>query len=439
MGAALRARFAFLALILASFCGETRAGLYYSGETIAELPSQWRGFLIDHRALRMIGAKPAAGRQAGPLRVKYEEAATQLEKTARQRRLKPEESADLGALYVRLGEPAKAIAVLRQAQANFPGHFRVAANLGTAWQMQGDLVQAAANLREAVRLAPGKLQRAEEYQLKLVELRQRHPAGNQELDDLFGVHFVGDNGQFVPGRISATERKRLTAEAPAIAQQLALWLPADGRLLWQLAELANGYGDVRMAAAMMDGCVTEFAMTSPTLRRHRQLLRAAVDELAANTTAGQHGEQHLGGMKPNSRRPLAAAAGTENLPPIRAEGINALPWAVLAETTVDRRVNPTFPKYLTELNGKQVSLSGYIQPLSEDVDLASFLLIEAPVGCWYCEMPEISGIVLVELDQGKTVTYTRSLVQVVGELYLNANDPENFLYTIRKARAKPAD
>src|SRR5262249_37319719 len=29
-----------------------RAGLHYSGETTAELPSRWRGFLIDHRSLR---------------------------------------------------------------------------------------------------------------------------------------------------------------------------------------------------------------------------------------------------------------------------------------------------------------------------------------------------------------------------------------------------
>ena len=46
------------------------AGLYYSGENIAELPSQWRGFLLDQRTLRMAGVKPAPGRPASPLRVK---------------------------------------------------------------------------------------------------------------------------------------------------------------------------------------------------------------------------------------------------------------------------------------------------------------------------------------------------------------------------------
>ena len=31
-----------------------RAGLYYSGEEIAPLPSQWRGFLLDQRILRSL-------------------------------------------------------------------------------------------------------------------------------------------------------------------------------------------------------------------------------------------------------------------------------------------------------------------------------------------------------------------------------------------------
>ena len=35
-----------------------RAGLHYSGETPAELPAQWRGFLLDHRAVRFVGVAP---------------------------------------------------------------------------------------------------------------------------------------------------------------------------------------------------------------------------------------------------------------------------------------------------------------------------------------------------------------------------------------------
>src|SRR5262249_43822795 len=150
-----------------AFAPAARAGLYYSGESFAELPSQWRGFLLDQRSLRNIALKPAAGARANPTRTKYEEEAARLEKKGRAA-LTADEAADLGALYVRLGDAGKAVEVLRDAGRAHPDHFRIAANLGTAWQLQGDLEQAATYLEQAVRLAPGKLEKAEQYQLKLV-------------------------------------------------------------------------------------------------------------------------------------------------------------------------------------------------------------------------------------------------------------------------------
>ena len=159
---------------------------------------------------------------------------------------------------------------MRKGQRNHPNHFAINANLGTAWQLHGDLEQAALCLQQAVKLAPGKYQKAEEYHLKLVRLRLKHKKA-ATLDDLFGVRYVDAQGKYTPGKMAPAEKKKLPAAAVALVQQLALWLPADGRLLWQLAELANVHGDPRTAAAMMDGCVTQFAMNIPELRQHRQL------------------------------------------------------------------------------------------------------------------------------------------------------------------------
>src|SRR5205807_9153931 len=128
---------------------------------------------------------------------------------------------------------SKAVELLRTAQREHPNHFRIVANLGTAWQMQGDLDQAAAALQQAVRLAPGKWQRAEELQLKLVRGRQR-PRDGQAFNDLVGVRYTGDGDKYEPGRVAASESKKLPSDALGLTQQLALWLPADSRLLWQL-------------------------------------------------------------------------------------------------------------------------------------------------------------------------------------------------------------
>jgi hypothetical protein len=228
----------------------------------------------------------------------------------------------------------------------------------------------------------------------------------------------------------------LPAKAVAIAQQLALWLPSDGPLLWQLAELANAHGDFKNGAAMMEGCVVQFGMNHPTLRKHRQVLRDAAEQLPqAKLGAEEHKDQHVGTIKFMSRRALVSAVDLTPLPPIDAKGVNAAPWELFAETAVEKPFRPVFPKYLKELDGKRVSVIGFMYPLRDDPDMSAFLFIESPVGCWYCEMPETTGILFVEMPRGETVRFQRGLMRVTGRLHLNTNDPEDFLFTVKDAKA----
>lgn len=429
---------ALILLLLAA--PAVRAGLYYRGEEIAELPSQWRGFLLDQRLLRNIAIAPRSGGPANPARDRYVHEAKRLAALQQSKRATADDLADLGALYVRLGQTPQALDVLRAARRQFPTSFHIVANLGTAWQVQGDLEQAAVSLREAVERAPAGLRPAEEFQLKLVRLRLAHPKASG-LDDVFGIRYDAEDGAYRPGRLPAAQLGKLPSEAIAIVQRVALWLPADGRLLWQLAELANAQGNVQAAAAIMDGCVTEFGMSDPELRRHRQLIRAAVDLQAKNGNAIGKAEhtQHAGLMRPRSRRPLLTRVEQDPLPPIKAKGPNTLPWWVLGQTVVDAKGKPRFADYLRQLDGKEVTLTGFMQPLEEQEDVEAFLFIEYPIGCWYCEMPEINSIVSVELPAGGTTAYTRGQIKVTGRLQLNATDPETFLYTISNAKVSLTD
>jgi hypothetical protein len=410
------------------------AGLYYSGEPMDELPSQWRGFLRDQKALRSIAIKPAPGKPASPLRERYLALAAKLENTAKERKLTADEKADLGVLYVRLGEMSNAVNLLRVAQREHPKHFEVAANLGTALQMLGDLKQASFALQEAVRLAPEKHRKAEELQLKLVSLRLQKK-GLSELEDLLGVRWVAEDGSYVPGKLAGAERKKLPDDAVGLVQQLALWLPADGPLLWQLAELANMHGDLSTAAAIMEGCVTQFGMQSKELGHRRQLTQEAIE---ARSEKGEH-DTKATTFQARSKQPLLTRLDESLLPPINPTGVNAVPWTVIGETTVDRKAKPSFAKYLKDLDGKQVSLMGFMQPLGGEQELTMFMFIENPVGCWYCEMPEPTEIVFVELPAGKSTQFTDGMVRVTGTLVLNTTDPEEFLYTLRDAKVAEVD
>lgn len=431
-------RYAASAIVLFLVAAVSNAGLYYSGEKYSSLPAQWRGFLMDHRLLRNIGIKPKIESEENPLRARYRQEMEALKKRGLKDPLGADDLADLGALYIRLGEIDRAVDVLQKAQRAHPNHFALNANLGTAWQRFGDLRQSIAALEQAVKLAPGKYQAFEEAHLRLVRTRQRGQAG--ELDDLFGVRFGNDKGVYEPGKFSDAERKKLPAKAVAIAQQLALWLPADGPLLWQLAELANAHGDFKNAAAMMEGCVVSFGMSNPTLRKHRQILRDAAEKLPqVKLGSEEHKEQHPGAIKFLSRRALTAMIDAAPLPPIDPKGVNSVPWELFAETTIEKPFTPVYPKYLKELEGKQVSLTGFMYPLRDDPEVRAFLFIEAPVGCWYCEMPDNTGIVYVELPRGEATRYQRGLIRVVGQLQLNSNDPEDFLFTLKNARAGVLD
>lgn len=425
-------RIATIAVLIA-LAAPARGGVYYSGESFAEFPSQWRGFLPDQRLLRTLAAPPGPKQPANPLREPYTEAAAKL--AALTRPLTADEAADLGALRIRLGRLDAALEGLRAAQRQFPEHFRLTANLATVWLLRGDYDQALQTQRHAVRLAPPALKPVEDLQLKLVRLRRGEPANRQALDDLFGVRYANE---------PAAERKKLPADAVASLQRLALALPADGRLLWQLGELAHLFGDTRTAAAILDGCVTEFGMSDADLRRRRIELRTLAEKLAKEQPRGRGDAQqaHDGGHASlvfRSPRPLPRRLDGDKLPTVRADGVNPLPWWLLAETTLDRNFRPRFAKHLRELDGKRVSLLGFMQPIGDDLETGLFLLIEYPVGCWFCEVPEPVGIVLVEMPENKSTMLTRSAIKVEGTLSLNSADPEQFLFTVRSAKVGAVD
>jgi hypothetical protein len=415
---------------LGLFPSLTLAGLHSSLEPTNPLPAKWRGYLPDHRNLRMVAVDPATkpGLPVSPLREEYADLVLTLETAARTRRLTANEAADLSAAFVRMGTPDKAIAILRSARRQHPDDFRLAANLGTAYQLTGDLESAETMLAEAVTLAPQKFKRAEQFHLNLVRLRKKEgKAPADRWDDLFGLGVEYDS-------------KKLPADAAIIVQQLALWLPADGRLLWQIAELANATGDVRTAANILDGCVAEFNMASPRLRERRTRYRAAADKLA-NTEqhTGQHPGQ-IGTLAFASSRPLGTTFDASKLPPIRADRPNPLPWPALQEVTVAKGFKPTFHKHIDALDGKPITLSGYPAPSGDGADGISFLMSEYPVGCWFCESPDATSLVRVELAGGEDpATVPRGTIKITGTLKLNRTDPEKFLYSIEKAKLAVAD
>ena len=124
--------------------------------------------LPDHRLLRGLASPLAA---ATPTHDTYADARLTLDAAARPGPLSSDRAADLGVLYARLGQPEKAIEMLRAARRRDPDHFHLAANLGTAWQTRRRPRTGRRHPRRRGSPRPGEVKPFGAAHLKLVRLR----------------------------------------------------------------------------------------------------------------------------------------------------------------------------------------------------------------------------------------------------------------------------
>jgi hypothetical protein len=245
------------------------------------------------------------------LRKKYKEA---LAKKRRSGRLTVEEGINLSYYLVRLGQSVEALDVLRRLEGPGKLNFMVCSNLATVHMLEAagaarpeeaklNLGNAQYYLKKALRKWPkgewpggteeqsAWYKQAEELLLKLIALRREESnqalPGNRgnasppfsNVDNLFGVRFVGEKGVYEAGTLAAAEKaklKNLKGNEVALMQQLLTWLPRDDRLYWLLGELLNAKPDVETAFGILDECVRSRGITNvPLLREHRKTLMDA--------------------------------------------------------------------------------------------------------------------------------------------------------------------
>lgn len=234
-----------------------------------------------------------------PLTKARREALAARDEMTKKRDPSPADMVRLGNLRLRLREHEAAIADLRSAYDRNRSDFWAMSSLGTA-NLQSGQATDAANFLEAARgqyleakkskvpISPPLSDEAWlifDKEVALARLRRleelRAPPGRRaapvdDVDDLFGIKFVGESGAYEAGTLSASEKAKLPKEAIAIVQRLLYWLPDDARLYWHLGELYNANGDIDAALSVFNECLDSRRFDTPKLREHRQVLMAAV-------------------------------------------------------------------------------------------------------------------------------------------------------------------
>ncbi len=156
------------------------------------------------------------------------------------------------------------------------------------------------------------------YEERAQDARRKIAQEDETFDDLFGVKFLNEAGQYEPGKLAEAERKKLPGDAIAIVQQMLLWSPTDARLYWLLGELYAATGQFAEAKKVMDECVSEARQfgNRKLLMDHRTLVRAAAEAQAEREAAAENGgagdatdtEEALPIPDPNSAAPISLNA-----------------------------------------------------------------------------------------------------------------------------------
>lgn len=124
---------------------------------------------------------------------------------------------------------------------------------------------------------------------------------------------------------------------------------------------------------------------------------------------------------------------------IQAQEKNA--WKTLAKVKIEKRFDevlnyevdfPTFSKEVESLNGKEITLEGWMIPLDELRGKNYFVLSALPfANCFFCggAGPET----VLEVFLKKDLSFTEKRVKVKGKLTINPDDPLKLMYILQEA------
>jgi hypothetical protein len=121
------------------------------------------------------------------------------------------------------------------------------------------------------------------------------------------------------------------------------------------------------------------------------------------------------------------------------KGIPSLVWPKLYDITFQKATDnlgefdkPIFSTSATSLNGKTITLPGYMVPFETGIEGAHFMLSSLPLNaCFFCGVGGPESVVEVNLK--KPITYTEKPIQIRGTLQLNESDPDKMIYIINNA------
>jgi hypothetical protein len=121
------------------------------------------------------------------------------------------------------------------------------------------------------------------------------------------------------------------------------------------------------------------------------------------------------------------------------KGFPSLIWPKLYDVTYVKASDklgdydkPVFSTAAKSLNGKIISLPGYIVPFDNGMESAHFMFSSMPLNaCFFCGVGGPESVIEVFLKE--EISYTDKPVEIKGLLRLNDKDPDKMMYILDNA------
>lgn len=121
------------------------------------------------------------------------------------------------------------------------------------------------------------------------------------------------------------------------------------------------------------------------------------------------------------------------------KGFPSLVWPKLYDVTFVKAKDklgdyekPVFSEQAKSLNGKIVSLPGYIVPFENGMKSSKLMLSSLPLNaCFFCGVGGPETVVEVYLK--KEISYTDKPMEIQGVLRINDKDPDKMIYILENA------
>ena len=121
------------------------------------------------------------------------------------------------------------------------------------------------------------------------------------------------------------------------------------------------------------------------------------------------------------------------------KGFPSLEWPKLYAITFKKEKDslgeyerPVFSAAVKALQGKVISLPGYMVPFENALKGNKFILSSTPLNaCFFCGVGGPESVIEVQLKT--SITYTDRPIQVRGVLKLNDKDPDKMIYLLEDA------